>query len=246
MWSWHGGGKWNPYSDADARLLEDGWKSGSKEIRLNQTYYVDIKEEGAYTQRRYDDPSKKRPVRREEASAGGETSTSQTAPALSGERTLPCGWVAQYDPSTGTPYYAEVATGKTQWEFPVVNASTGGASSSADAAGAVSADPLQKDAAAKDKRSWHTFTKPAFLRGSSFLSKKDKEISAPTTQPQPQPQPAGFAGTPDVSDSAPTVDQVKAEVNVIAAALIARASHNVACGHVSSRPAAHARAIRRY
>ena len=31
---------------------------------------------------------------------------------------LPPGWIEQFDPATGRNFYAELATGKTQWEHP--------------------------------------------------------------------------------------------------------------------------------
>jgi hypothetical protein len=32
---------------------------------------------------------------------------------------LPPGWIEQFDPATGRSFYAELATGKTQWEHPL-------------------------------------------------------------------------------------------------------------------------------
>ena len=34
-------------------------------------------------------------------------------------RGLPAGWTTAKDPTSGTPYYFNATTGKTQWEFPM-------------------------------------------------------------------------------------------------------------------------------
>lgn len=51
--------------------------------------------------------------------AGGSASGSTAGPSgVPAPNLLPAGWVAQHDPSSGYPYYVNMSTGVTQWEWP--------------------------------------------------------------------------------------------------------------------------------
>jgi len=61
VWSWHSGGGWTPYSDADCDLLEAAAGGGGKPV-LSSGYVVDLE---SMEQFKPSTPSKKRGVRRE-------------------------------------------------------------------------------------------------------------------------------------------------------------------------------------
>jgi outer membrane protein assembly factor BamB len=62
---------------------------------------------------------------RTEGTAGAAEGTTGAAEAAA--PVLPEGWVQQVDPSTGYPYYVNMATGESTWQIPGEAGAAGGA-----------------------------------------------------------------------------------------------------------------------
>ena len=114
-------------------------------------------------------------------SAAAAQTAAQTAPVSSGERALPVGWIAQYDPVTGVPYYAEVATGKSQWEFPIVVAET----SLAEACGGLPCTPSDSGPPQSGNASLPSCAAPHNIPGEPSTNSPRGSYAAPASAPAP-------------------------------------------------------------
>ncbi|EFA81232.1 hypothetical protein PPL_06071 [Heterostelium album PN500] len=73
VWSWKSDSGWAIYDEATMKQIEDSYVQGKKRFQVDDDRYIDFEYNA---QRRYDDPSKMRPVRREDKLANNNSSSS--------------------------------------------------------------------------------------------------------------------------------------------------------------------------
>eukprot|EP01112_Ceratiomyxa_fruticulosa_P012216 TRINITY_DN3375_c0_g1_i10.p1 TRINITY_DN3375_c0_g1~~TRINITY_DN3375_c0_g1_i10.p1 ORF type:complete len:517 (+),score=118.81 TRINITY_DN3375_c0_g1_i10:274-1824(+) len=89
QWKWAGDGKtgsqstWINYDKDIAEQIEKAYKKGQKTVKIDKERYIDLNDPNEFLQRRYDDPNKRRLVKREDP----ESKKVKTAPSSSSSTT---------------------------------------------------------------------------------------------------------------------------------------------------------------
>ena len=118
------------------------------------------------------------------SSGRGFSSKAATVSKDSSEtRTLPTGWYSAVDPDTGTTYYINDKTKKSQWDFPVIPSSTSSSSSSGKYGSFLDEEPSDSSSSGENTPSSRPARTSSMRRpSSSYSSSKDANVFGTSTK----------------------------------------------------------------